>query len=356
MEDTYSNLVKENQLLRAQLALVRDRAPRSQALRSEILGARSGDLLFSDENNFDAVVGTVVVPSETAVEIYAGETPLPWLHPNVHVFIEPVRTKADLRAKNNPAGLVLNATARDFLAMAPDSSVDCVVIRDLVYAQASPGSVQTGGVRHVQSHLALERDTSFPLLDQARRVARRQVVALCRHQHECDVSDIPRLFNESNTAFVQHGAAPFDSQCQVDFREGILVVNTGEPRDGVVREFAVVLDAASAKKETSNKIRLVLLSSAPPAHFRWSGNDVIICDVALTEKLADVPAGTIIPVPLTLLRTAMDLPAEILRTSILNFTFLEHYLQCMPAEAVGTDAEFIIAEMQSRPRGRAATY
>ena len=79
------------------------------------------------------------------------------------------------------------------------------------------------------------------------------------------------------------------------------------------------------------------------------GSDVIICDVEIVDQASELPAGTIIPMPLKLLRTAMDLPTEILRSSILNFTFLEHYLQCIPVVGVGTDAEFVIADMQAGP-------
>ena len=74
MEDTYSNLVKENQLLRAQLDAMRTERRRTMRLdhRSRALAQA---IYWSATENFDAVVATVVEPSETAVEIYAGKRP-----------------------------------------------------------------------------------------------------------------------------------------------------------------------------------------------------------------------------------------------------------------------------------------
>lgn len=348
MEDTYSNLVKENQLLRSQLDSMRDRTLTTHSLRSQIQGARAGDLLVCDEENFDAVVATVVEPSGTAVEIYAGKRPLRWLHPKVHVFIEPDRSKADSLATTLSESLVLNTTARDFLGMAPAASVDCIVIRDLEYSHVPRESSEIKSVRHRSQSSTVPADYAFPLVDQARRVARRQLVALCTPEDPLKVNDVPSLFEGTSAGYVNHRSMRADGPYPVDFQEGIIVLNTGDRTDTTVREFAVILNAVRAAKENVHKIRLVVLSSIPPIDFHWSGSDVIICDVDIVDQVSELPAGTIIPMPLKLLRTAMNLPTEILRSTILNFTFLEHYLQCIPVVGVGTDAEFVIADMQSR--------
>jgi hypothetical protein len=355
MDDTYSNLIKENELLRAQLAQVRDRVTRKQTLRSELHGTRTGDLLLCSQKNFDSAIATLVEPSETVIEIYGGDAPLGWLHPTVHVFLELDRNRATARAQSSPTSLVLNTTARSFFAMAAEKSVDCIVFRDLLYTgQPAAGENQSGFGQRAHSRSTVSLPESFPLIEYARCVARQQVVALCRLSVPCEVADAARLFAKPGLTYIQQGLQHLEIKDQIDFRDGVIVLNTGEPDGPIVREFAVILSTASATKDSFQAIKLVVLSGAMPERLDWSSKDIVICDLELVPEISKAPSGAVIPVPLKLLRTAMDRPPEVLRSSILNYTFLEHYLRSMPTVAIGTDAEFIVAEMQSRIGKRVA--
>jgi hypothetical protein len=306
----FDHLVAENALLRAQLDIMRLQSTHGTAVASSLLGARAGDQIVCGDGMYQQVLAALLLPVETAVELYAAREPLGGLDSRVRVLVASEPARARRLAARHSGSLVLNMTMRDFLRQQPDRSLDTVVLRHTALREASSPS-----------------DRAF-WTGEARRIARRQVILVGEF-----VPDRSELL-------------PFHPE---DFRGDLVIVNE-DARPGLAgREFCVIRSVAAASRSAEG-VRAILLSEWRPS-FQFRPDDFLVCDydIARDERLGDVAVAGMIVVPLKLLRASLSLPVQVLRSAVLNFSVLEQYVAHMPAVlALGSDAEFVLDYMKHR--------
>jgi hypothetical protein len=307
---TFDNLVAENALLRAQLDILRPESAQGSTVASSILGVRAGDQIVCGDGDYEQVQAALLLPVETAVEVYAAREPLAGLTSRVRVLVASEPATARRLAERHSSSMVLNMAMADFFRQQPDHSVDTVVLRQTALREASSPA-----------------DRAF-WTGEARRIARRQVVLVCEFAPERS-----QLF-------------PFHPD---DFRGDFVIINEDPQRRRAGREFCVIRSAEAASRSTGN-VRAVLVSEWDTT-FQFRPDDFLVCDhqIARDERLSDAGVAGMMVVPFKLLRASLSLPVQVLRSAVLNFAVLERYVEHMPTVlALGSDAEFVLDYMRRK--------
>lgn len=342
MNDTLTHLAKENALLREQIKLFRREFHDPGMLRIETHGIRNGDHVICGSESFDRILGALIGPLEFVGEVLAGNNPLSPVSAAARILVAPYADGSRKYSDCNSRTVTLQCGPDDFFAMLPDDNLDCVIVNGIVY-KASPVAHSTESTEG--EALFSGADITMPLLREALRVSRKHVVLICEW---ADPS--PGCTPETNGFIRQRGDCTTNWH-RVDFAKHTIVLGRSVSKDGaeIFRRFGVIVDASSSARESISDFRLVVVSE-PAADFEWNSNDIVVCDVEIVNQMAQFSSAyrSMTVVPLKLLRSAITMPQDILRSSILNFAVLEHYMRVLPTVvAQGTDAEFVVADLRA---------
>ncbi len=317
---TLESLVVENKILKNQANQLRYFLGGSRIDVQTVNDVEYGQTLHCSHDALHRVAASLLKPVDVCLDIGPGVRPQRMLDCSVHVLVEPHRPYAEKLVASYPDKVVYCVDGLEYFKGALDKSTDTVFMLDVI------------------EHL--EKEDGQQLLDQALRVARKQVVIFT------PLGFMPQHYTESvswegvSHSELQNHRSGWEPH---EFDNAIHVVCDNYHSSGskVYGAFYSIIDASVERQP-----RLVLISDGVPNDFEFQDGDVIIADVMFSElswKINYVPKRNMIVVPLQLIAEESLTPPEILRNSIINFGALENYLRRFDTVvAVGASAEVVL--------------
>nr|WP_315187119.1 hypothetical protein [uncultured Albidiferax sp.] len=317
---TLESLVAENKILVNQANKFRYYLSGSRIDVRTVEDVELGQTVYCSRDLLHGVATSFLLPANVCLDIGPGVRPQRMLSCPVHLLVEPYRGYAEKLSIAYPDKPVFCLDGLAYLREAFNKSVDTVFLLDVI------------------EHL--EKNDGHQLLEQALRVARKQVVVFT------PVGFMPQHYSDSEP---WEGVTHTDLQ---NHRSGWL------PEEFANAVHVVCEDYHSSSKQTfgafysiidatvKKKSRLVLVSEDAVDDLEFLTEDVIIADLSFSElswKINFVPKRNMVVVPLQLIAEESRTPHEILRNVIFNFGVLESYLQRFEnIVAFGTAAEVVL--------------
>jgi hypothetical protein len=300
---TFDALVAENRILHNQQQQTRYFLVGSRATTLHVKDVYLNQTLHCSADDMHKIAAGFLQPARSCADIGPGLRPQRLLDCPVHLLVEPYSVYADKLVITYPEKLTVVQDGVAFLKSVPDRSVDTVFLLDVI------------------EHL--DKPDGQLLFDRALRVARKQVVVFT------PLGFMPQHFSQSvdwdgvvHSELQNHRSGWLPSE----FPNAVHIVCEDYHRDGA-KIYGAFYSIVSTQDVV--KPRLILISEGVPTEFKFFDTDILIADVMYSElswKISAVPKSNLTIVPLQLIAEESNTDKSILRTTVINFATLEHYL------------------------------
>jgi hypothetical protein len=301
---TFDALVAENRILRNQQLQSRYFLVGSRATTLHIQDVELNQTIHCSSEDIHKIAAGFLQPARSCIDIGPGLRPQRLLDCPLHLLVEPYLVYAEKLVAIYPEKITVVADGVSFLKSVPDRSVDTVFLLDVI------------------EHL--DKDDGQILFDRAMKAARRQVVVFT------PLGFMPQHFSQSVDwdgvvhSELQNHRSGWDPS---EFSNAVHIVCEDYHRDGGTI-YGAFYSIVSTRE--SSKPRLILISDGQPQDFEFLDSDVLIADVMFSElswKISAVPKSNLTIVPLQLIAEESGTDKSILRSTVINFAILEHYLK-----------------------------
>lgn len=319
-------MLQENRILKDELNHFRYYLNGSRALPIKLHDVKVGQTIYCDRDDLQGIATGLLLPSISCIDVGPGIRPQRLLDCPVHILVEPWKPYLEKLVVLYPEKFAINGLGTSFLQNALDKSVDTIFLLDVI------------------EHM--DKDSGVELINNAKRVARTQVVIFT------PLGFMPQHYSEVSESWegIEHGELQnhLSGWVPADFSDAVTVVcEDYHKADGqIFGAFYSIIYLTELCKS-----RLIIISEDLPENFSIRLNDVVVVDPAFAELshlINNVPKRNMLVVPLKTIAEQANISVEILRSSILNFSLLEDYLHEFELiETYGYSADFLLNRYRS---------
>jgi len=320
------SILDQNRILREQISQIKYFAAGSRIDLIPADDVEKGQTLFCHKSELHGLAASFLKPAHSCMDIGCGVRPQRLLTCPIHILVEPYQPYGQRLAREYPDKILMPFDALFVLRNAYDKSIDTIFLLDLI--------------EHCTKEDGLE------LLRNALRVARKQVVIYT------PLGFMPHHYSEApDWGGIEHNILQNHLSGWQPEEFGLSINVVAEEyhtniKGEIYGAFYSILEPDDIDNKAVTPHRVVLLSdSENNIGFEFLASDIIIADLQFSElswHMNDVPKKNLICVPLQLIAENSTTPVEILRGTIINFRYLEDYLnKAAEVIAVGAAAKMV---------------
>ncbi len=300
---SFESLVFENAILKNQLDTFNYYLAGSAGLTIKVDDVIRGQTIICQKERMHDIVAGLIEQPNSCIDVGPGLRPQRLARSPMHLLVEPHLPYAQELLKRYPEKIVVNSDGIAFLNQALPKSVDTIFILDVI------------------EHL--EKDQGTVLVNLAMKVARRQVIIFTplgfMPQHYSEIGD--GWGNVEHNELQNHRSGWTPNELPLNTSVVCHDYHAGGGK--VFGAFYSVIHC----DEPAKGPRLILVSE-DKKDFKFLPNDILIADIGFSELswlIHEVPKRNLVHVPLQILAESSTQSIDVLRSSILNFRYLESY-------------------------------